>query len=115
MKFHLDEGEMAFLLAAAASAGLKPSSYAARVVVAVARQELAVIPVDVRAQLGELLAARVALCRIGTNLNQVAKKLNADVDVAAAELAGVGEAVARAVRRMDEASVALVSELEGRR
>jgi Bacterial mobilisation protein (MobC) len=105
MNLRLGDDEMAAVQAGATLAGLTPASYAARTVVAVAMGTLTPIPLTTREELRELLDARLALSRIGTNLNQIAKSLNSGGDVTTEQLRAVVERVDQAVRRVDEATV----------
>ncbi|MFB8031298.1 plasmid mobilization relaxosome protein MobC, partial [Streptomyces sp. NPDC055990] len=63
------------------------------------------VPRTRREELRELLAARIGLTRIGTNLNQIARTLNAGGDVTQEQLEAVLQRVGEAVRRVDEATV----------
>ncbi|MFF9893831.1 plasmid mobilization protein [Streptomyces albidoflavus] len=102
----LGDDELADVEAGAALAGLTPTGYAARTVVAVAQGDLTPIPTTDREVLAELLQARTALSRIGNNLNQVARTRNAGGDVTDEQLLAVLDRVDAAVRRMDDAALA---------
>ena len=93
---------------AAERQSLAPGAYAARAAIAVAKGEVAPIPTTERERLQELQAARVAVNRIGTNLNQIAHVLNAEGDVTPQQLAAVLTRVAEAVERLDDATVAML-------
>lgn len=58
-----------------------------------------------------LADARVAANRIGTNLNQIARVMNSEGEETPERLESVLERVEIAVRRLDEATIAM---LEGR-
>jgi hypothetical protein len=105
INLRLGDDEKAAIDAAAILAGLTPTSYAAKMAVAVAMGTLTPIPTTSREELRELVDARVALTRIGNNLNQIAKTLNTDGDVTDEQLRAVLDRVAKAVRRVDEATV----------
>ena len=105
VNLRLGDDELAAVQAGATLAGLTPSSYAARTVVAVAMGTLTPIPTTTREELAELVDARVALRRVGNNLNQIARTLNSGGDVTAEQLRAVIERVDQAVRRVDEATV----------
>ncbi|MFD4050172.1 plasmid mobilization relaxosome protein MobC [Streptomyces sp. NPDC058611] len=105
VNLRLGDDELAAVQAGATLAGLTPSSYAARSTVAVAMGTLTPIPTTTRDELRELVDARLALTRIGTNLNQIARTLNSGGDVSAEQLRAVIERVGQAVRRVDEATV----------
>lgn len=91
--------------AAATLARKTPTSYAADVTVAVAMGTLTPVPTTYREELRELIEARTALTRIGSNLNQIARVLNSGGDVTREQLEAVLERVDAAVRRVDEATV----------
>ncbi|QXJ25912.1 hypothetical protein AGRA3207_007481 [Actinomadura graeca] len=61
---------MAIRLAAEGAGGLAPGAWAAQVLVAVARQELAIVPVSDRMRALELVLARADLARVGELLQQ---------------------------------------------
>ncbi|MGW1980729.1 plasmid mobilization protein [Streptomyces sp. NPDC001889] len=105
VNLRLGDDELAAVQAGATLAGLTPASYAARTVVAVAMGRLTPIPLTTREELCELVDARTALTRIGNNLNQIARTLNAGGDVPDEQLAAVIEHVRQAVRRVDEATL----------
>ncbi|MGN7139136.1 MobC family plasmid mobilization relaxosome protein [Streptomyces pseudogriseolus] len=105
MNLRLGDDEKAAIEAAATLARKTPSSYAADVAVAVAMGRLTPIPTTYREELRELVDARTALTRIGTNLNQIARVLNSGGDVTQEQLDAVLERVGEAVRRVDEATV----------
>lgn len=93
---------------AAATEGLSVGAFAAQAAVAVARGQITPIPTDDRERLAELVHARVALSRIGTNLNQLARAANSGASVPAAQLDVVLDRVQRAVARLDDASVRMM-------
>jgi hypothetical protein len=105
MNLRLGDDEKAAIEAAATLARKTPTSYAADVAVAVAMGTLTPIPTNYREELRELVDARLALTRIGTNLNQIARTLNAGGDVAQEQLEAVLQRVGEAVRRVDEATI----------
>ncbi|WP_411575128.1 MobC family plasmid mobilization relaxosome protein [Streptomyces fradiae] len=105
LNLRLGDDEKAAIEAAAAFARKTPTSYAADVAVAVAMGRLTPIPTTYREELRELVDARTALTRIGTNLNQIARALNSGGDVTQEQLDAVLERVEAAVRRVDEATV----------
>lgn len=104
LNLRLGDDERAAVEAGARLAGKTPGSYAADVVVAVAMGRLTPIPTTYREELRELVDARLALNRIGVNLNQVARVLNAGGDVHQEQLSAVVERVEAAVRRVDDAT-----------
>jgi uncharacterized membrane protein YadS len=105
MNLRLGDDERAAIEAAAKFAGKTPTSFAADVAVAVAMGRLTPIPLTYREELRELVDARTALTRIGTNLNQIARVLNSGGDVTQEQLQAVIERVTEAVRRVDEATI----------
>ncbi|MGI8336717.1 hypothetical protein ACRYCC_42805 [Actinomadura scrupuli] len=72
--------EMAILRRAAVQAGLTPGAYAAQVVVAVARQEITVLPSDVRGLVLELVQARAQLGAVGAVLRTIAGGIGRESD-----------------------------------
>ncbi|MER7049929.1 plasmid mobilization relaxosome protein MobC [Streptomyces jumonjinensis] len=106
-----NDRELAILMSAAAVAGLKPAAYAARVALAVAKEEVSPAPVEYKDRLREMTDSRIAVNRIGTNLNQIAKELNSDAEVSPAQLAAILTRVEEAIRRLDAATIAV---MEGR-
>ncbi|MGW1839624.1 plasmid mobilization relaxosome protein MobC [Streptomyces sp. NPDC002067] len=107
-----NQTEFDLLKLAAERENLSPGAYAARTSLAVARGELIPLPADYRDRLRTLAHSRVALNRIGNNLNQIAAALNAEGEVPPAQLAAVLERVSRAVETMDAATVATMEQGE---
>ncbi|MFI1294336.1 plasmid mobilization relaxosome protein MobC [Streptomyces sp. NPDC020792] len=105
LNLRLGDDERAAIEAGARLARQTPSSYAADMAVSVAMGRLTPIPTTYREELRELVDARLALTRIGTNLNQIARTLNAGGDVTQEQLRAVVERVNEAVRRVDEATI----------
>ena len=105
MNLRLGDDEKAAIEAAATLARKTPTSYAADVVVAVAMGSLTPIPTTYREELRELVDARTALTRIGSNLNQIARVMNSGGDVTQEQLDAVLARVGEAVRRVDEATI----------
>ncbi|MFF7954164.1 MobC family plasmid mobilization relaxosome protein [Streptomyces griseorubiginosus] len=105
MNLRLGDDEKAAIEAAATLARKTPTSYAADVAVAVAMGSLTPIPTTYREELRELVDARLALTRIGTNLNQIARVVNSGGDVTQEQLDAVLARVGEAVRRVDEATL----------
>jgi hypothetical protein len=109
------DGEFELVGAAAGEADLAPGAWAAQVVVAVAKGSLTPAPTDDREVFRALAEARVAVNRIGTNLNQIAAAVNAAVvsgadpgEAVTAQQVGVVLArVDAALRRLDAATVAI--------
>lgn len=105
MNLRLGDDEKAAIEAAATLARKTPTSYAADVAVAVAMNTLTPIPTTYREELRELVDARLALTRIGSNLNQIARALNSGGDVTQEQLDAILARVGEAVRRVDEATI----------
>jgi hypothetical protein len=105
MNLRLGDDEKAAIEAAATLARKAPTSYAAEMAVAAAMGTLTPIPTNYREELRELIEARTALTRIGSNLNQIARTLNSGGDVTSEQLRAILERVGEAVRRVDEATV----------
>lgn len=105
MNLRLGDDEKAAIEAAATLARKTPTSYATDVVLAVAMGTLTPIPTTYREELRELVDARTALTRIGTNLNQIARAVNSGGDVTQEQLDAVLARVGEAVRRVDEATI----------
>lgn len=103
--------EYATLMTAAAAAGMSLTAYVASAAVAVAREDVSPAPVDEKERLRTLAEARVAVNRIGNNLNQIAHVLNSEGEETPERLAAVLERVERTVRSLDEATIAV---MEGR-
>ncbi|MCG5121542.1 MobC family plasmid mobilization relaxosome protein [Streptomyces albidoflavus] len=107
------------LAAAAAREGTAPAAWAARVALAAARDgssstSSAETDDGVAAALRGLLETRTELRRIGNNLNQVARELNSDRVVTAAQAEAVLARVEAAVRRVDEATLQVMRERKPR-
>lgn len=105
MNLRLGDDEKAAIEAAATLARKTPTSYATDVAVAVAMGTLTPIPTNYQEELRELVDARLALTRIGTNLNQITRVLNSGGDVTQEQLDAILERVGDAVRRVDEATI----------
>jgi hypothetical protein len=99
------EDEMGAVSAAAAQAGLRPSSYVAAAALADATGSAS--PADTgrdRQLLAELVQARLAVRQYGVNLNQIAAALNSGVPQPLAWLERAVAGAERAVARLDEAA-----------
>lgn len=103
-----NDAELAIILTAAAMAGLKPAAYAARAALAVAREEVSPAPVELKDKLRNLADARVAVNRIGNNLNQIAHVLNGGGEETPERLEAVLQRVEAAVQRLDAATLAVI-------
>lgn len=94
--------ELAEITQAAIRAGLTSTGFVAQAAVAAARTESAPYLNPLRGAAAELVAARVAVNRVGTNLNQAVAKLQATGDVPPWLHAAV-DLCARTVTAVDDA------------
>ncbi|GHI98182.1 hypothetical protein TPA0906_00480 [Streptomyces olivaceus] len=76
----------------------------------VAKEKVVPVSVDARDLVAELIQSRNQASRIGNNVNQIAKALNADGTVTNAQLAATLDAIVKAVQRMDEATLQVMRE-----
>ncbi|MEV4116165.1 plasmid mobilization relaxosome protein MobC [Nonomuraea sp. NPDC049695] len=98
----LSDRELAALKLAAQREGLDVGAFAALAAVSAAEQRLTLVPLNRRQEMAEFVQTRVALNRIGNNLNQVARALNRGD--AASEAEAVVQLVGRAIRRVEAAA-----------
>ncbi|MEU6946589.1 plasmid mobilization relaxosome protein MobC [Streptomyces sp. NPDC046316] len=70
----------------------------------VATEKVVPVSADSRDVVAELIQARQQAARIGNNVNQMARILNAGGTVTAAQLDALSAAAERAIRRLDEAT-----------
>ncbi len=106
------EDELATVGRAAARAGLRPSSYVAAAALASARG--AVAPrsdSEYRELLTELMQARAAVRRYGTNLNQIAAAMNSGVTEPPVWLVAAVAGAERATASIDQAASVLAGRL----
>ncbi len=80
IKLRVSHHEHAAIAAAARDAGLTPSGYAAEAAIAAATTAQPPSTAPWRTALAELIEARTQVRRIGNNINQAARALNADSD-----------------------------------
>ncbi|MFJ2589670.1 plasmid mobilization relaxosome protein MobC [Streptomyces sp. NPDC087538] len=76
----------------------------------VAKEKVVPVSVDARDLIAELIQSRNQASRIGNNLNQIARALNADDTVTGAQLAATLDAILKAMQRMDEATLQVMRE-----
>ncbi|GAA5216982.1 plasmid mobilization relaxosome protein MobC [Streptomyces thinghirensis] len=76
----------------------------------VAKEKVVPVSTDSRDVLAELIQARNQASRIGNNVNQMAKALNADGTVTGAQLAATLDAILKSVQRLDEATLQVMRE-----
>ncbi|MDH6228951.1 plasmid mobilization relaxosome protein MobC [Streptomyces sp. MJP52] len=101
------DAEHEILRRAAESAGISVASYAAKAALAVATHDIAPLPASDTDLLQRFQHADTALNRIGSNLNQIARALNRDQEVAQQQLAAVLRRVAEAARALMEAGAGI--------
>lgn len=116
VKVLYDDAEYALVRAAAALMGLTPTGFLAGAGVAAASPATGTGPTGPpgaveRALLGELLAARTQLRRVGTNLNQALVVLHSN-GAAPGWLAVAVDRCHRAVQRVDEVTLPLAQRLD---
>lgn len=80
------------------------ASWVGRAALDVAKEKVVPVSADAKDVVGEFITARNQVARIGNNVNQIAKVLNADGTVTGAQLSAALAAVEEAIRRMDEAT-----------
>jgi hypothetical protein len=95
-----DRSEYGHVAAAAARAGLTPTSFVAAAALAVARESTPPVPSPMRELLAEFNVARTLVGRFGTNVNQAVAALHATGEAPAA-LARAVEVCTRATARLD--------------
>lgn len=110
MKFRYSEAEYAAVAAAAADAGLTPSSYAARVALTVAQEMPTLVPEPMRKALREVMATRTQVRRFAVNVNQAVAVLHATGEPPGWFLDAVA-ITTRAVVKLDAAAAELVRTL----
>ncbi len=113
LKLRVSQDEYATIASAARDAGLTPSGYAAETALAAADGADPPSAAPWRTALAELIDARTQVRRIGTNINQAARAINADGEQPVWFEAALA-VTERAVARLDEASMAVAS-LAGKR
>lgn len=114
MNMAFNEAELAVVHEAAARENMAPAAWAARMVLAVAVQEVTPAPLGTKEVLQELVQSRAELRRIGNNWNQIARVLNVDGEVSDEQFVAVLRRVDEAVRRVDEATLQVVRERRAR-
>ena len=110
VKFRYSEAEYAAVAAAAADAGLTPSSYAARVALNVAQETRSQTPQHFRHALKEVMATRAQVRRFAVNVNQAVAVLHATGEPPAWLMDAVSIAT-RAVVQLDAAAAQLARAL----
>ncbi|MET9183468.1 plasmid mobilization relaxosome protein MobC [Kitasatospora aureofaciens] len=110
VRFWWTETEMEIVRTAAERDNQAVAAWVAEQALAVAAERVVPVSPDLADVLRELIRARAELSRIGNNANQIARALNSNAEVTAAQLDEVLARTERAVKRMDEATVQLMRE-----
>ncbi|MEU4038667.1 plasmid mobilization relaxosome protein MobC [Streptomyces collinus] len=105
-----NETELSILREAAGRDNQALAAWIADAALDVAAEKVVPVSVDARDIVAELIEARRQAARIGNNLNQIAKALNADGTVTAAQVEAAMEAGRRAIQRLDEATLQVMRE-----
>ena len=108
IKLRVSRDEYVTIAGAARDTGLTPSGYAAETALAAASGTDPPSATPWRSALAELIDARTQVRRIGTNINQVAKIINADGE-APVWLEHALTITERAIQRLDLSAAALQS------
>lgn len=116
LQIRLSEREFEAVSVAAEVSGLSRGAWAAATVQAsIDRHRDPLASVELRAAMGELSAARLELVRVGTNLNQLAKKANEGAPVAVGVLESMHADLVAAVVAVDDAAAGLGSAARAKR
>ncbi|WP_436848165.1 MobC family plasmid mobilization relaxosome protein [Streptomyces collinus] len=110
VKVSYNETELSILREAAGRDNQALAAWIADAALDVAAEKVVPVSVDARDIVAELIEARRQAARIGNNLNQIAKALNADGTVTAAQVEAAMEAGRRAIQRLDEATLQVMRE-----
>ena len=106
IKLRYTDAEYAAIARAARHAGLTPTGYAADAALAAATEAAAPTLAPWRSALQELMQARNQVRRVGTNINQAARTINADGE-APVWLQQAAAITTRSITRLDTAAEAL--------
>ncbi|WUU86511.1 MobC family plasmid mobilization relaxosome protein (plasmid) [Streptomyces cellulosae] len=105
-----NDTELAIVKEAAARDNQALASWIASSALAVAEEKVVPVSSAMKDVLADLVKARTHVSRVGNNVNQIARVLNADGDVTDPQLTAVLAAVHQAMRRIDEATLQLMRE-----
>ncbi|GAA3312348.1 plasmid mobilization relaxosome protein MobC [Streptomyces cinereospinus] len=105
-----NDTELAIVNEAAARDNQALASWIASSALAVAEEKVVPVSNDMKDVLADLVKARTHVSRVGNNVNQIARVLNADGEVTDPQLAAVLGAVQQAMQRIDEATLQLMRE-----
>ncbi|MFP8886800.1 plasmid mobilization relaxosome protein MobC [Streptomyces mangrovi] len=114
IKVSYNETELAIVREAAARDNQALAAWVGAVALDVAAEKVVPVSADARDAVAEFIRARNQVSRIGNNVNQIAKALNADGTVTAAQIETALDAAHRAIRRMDEATRQVMRERQPR-
>ncbi|MBD0844266.1 plasmid mobilization relaxosome protein MobC [Streptomyces sp. TRM68416] len=104
LKVSYTEAELTIIREAAARANQALAAWVGDTALKVAKEKVVPVSVDARDLIAELIQARNQASRIGNNVNQIAKALNADGTVTGDQLAATLDAILKTIQRMDEAT-----------
>ncbi|MFI9801949.1 plasmid mobilization relaxosome protein MobC [Streptomyces sp. NPDC052302] len=99
-----NDAELAIVKEAAGRDNQALASWVSVTALNVAKEKVVPVPLDTRDVLAELIQSRNQASRIGNNVNQIAKALNADGTVTCAQLTATLDAILKTIQRMDEAT-----------
>ncbi|WP_189397508.1 plasmid mobilization relaxosome protein MobC [Streptomyces sp. FBKL.4005] len=110
IKVSYNDSELAIVTEAAARDNQALASWVGATALNVAKEKVVPVSTDSRDVLAELIQARNQASRIGNNVNQIAKALNAAGTVTGAQLAATLDAILKSVKRLDEATLQVMRE-----
>ncbi|WP_327286655.1 plasmid mobilization relaxosome protein MobC [Streptomyces sp. NBC_01205] len=104
IKVSYNDAELTIVREAADRDNQAVASWVGSAALDVATEKVVPVSADSRDVVAELIQARQQAARIGNNVNQMARTLNAGGTVTDAQLAALSVAAERAIRRLDEAT-----------
>ncbi|MFI8365267.1 plasmid mobilization relaxosome protein MobC [Streptomyces sp. NPDC085612] len=110
IKISYNDDELAILREAASRDNQAVAAWVASAALSVAAEKVVPVSADFREVISEFIRARQQAARIGNNLNQVARVLNAGGTATDAQLDALLAASERAIRRLDEATLQVMRE-----
>ncbi|MFI9155667.1 MobC family plasmid mobilization relaxosome protein [Streptomyces sp. NPDC053367] len=110
IKISYNNTELAIVTEAAARDNQALASWVGAAALNVAAEKVVPVSTDSRDVLAELIQARNQASRIGNNVNQMTRALNADGTIPDAQLAATLEAIRKTVQRLDEATLQVMRE-----
>ncbi|MFI0901902.1 plasmid mobilization relaxosome protein MobC [Streptomyces sp. NPDC020983] len=108
------ESELTIVREAAARDNQALAAWVAGAALDVATEKVVPVSADARDVVADLIQARNQVSRIGNNVNQIARTLNAEGEVTAAQITAVLDTALRAIQRMDEATRQVMRERQPR-